>query len=310
MYLKQRKASTDPSLRSLLQKAARRGYSQVVEVTARRLNAIGDGTWLRSRAVVVTFEECWPLAQHLTLNRDPESRVAALAHVTRAVKQKDAAGLGALSFAYHEGDTSAVDHVPNAWAVRVVSEALERPVQFFSWATSQAPTKTSVDVIEAARRYLAAATWGWDKACILAGAFLAATGEVPTCDDGQPPDCDFPYWVALDKHTPDGKEVLRQLGIELGVSYRHLIWAGFYFESATVNSLSASPWFEAERAWRLKRAGLSLASGAELWSRVRSILPQRLHEAAQTLRKNAESTNQGQQGLFEVGGTPLGRQRT
>jgi hypothetical protein len=247
----------------------------------------------------VTFEECWPLAQSLVLNRDPESKVAALAQVTCAVKQKDAAGLGALAFAYHEGDRSTVEHVPNAWAVRVVSEALERPGPFFTWATSQAPTKIGADIIDAARRYLAAATWGWDKACILAGAFLAATGDIPACGDGPVPDCEFPYWVALDKHTPDGKEALRQLGIELGVSYRHLIWAGFYFESATVNSLSASPWFEAERAWRLKRAGLSPESGSELWSRVRSSLSQRLHEAAQGLRKNVELTRQGQQELLE-----------
>ena len=32
-----------------------------------------------------------------------------------------------------------------------------------------------------------------------------------------------PYWVALDKHTPQGKEALRRLGAALGVSYRQLM---------------------------------------------------------------------------------------
>src|SRR5262249_34282466 len=135
VFVKQRKASTDPCLRSLLQKAARRGYLGIVASTARTLNAIGDGTWLRSRAVGITFEECWPLASRLNLSRDPESKLAALAGVTGAVKHKDAAGLGALAFAYHEGDSSMVDVVPDEWGLRVVSEALKRPEPFFEWAT-------------------------------------------------------------------------------------------------------------------------------------------------------------------------------
>jgi hypothetical protein len=77
MFVKKRKDSTDPRLRSLLQKAVRRGHSAVVQNTARRLDAARDRTWLRSRAVVITFEECWPLAQQLSISTPFDSRLAA-----------------------------------------------------------------------------------------------------------------------------------------------------------------------------------------------------------------------------------------
>ena len=86
MFLKQRKASTDPRLRSLLQKAARRGYPRVAELVARRLYDNGDRTWLRSRSVVITFEECWPLAQRLALSKDPETKFAAIREVAPALR--------------------------------------------------------------------------------------------------------------------------------------------------------------------------------------------------------------------------------
>ena len=70
MFLKTPKASTDQRVRSLLQKAARRGYADVVELALTRLDRSGDKTWLRSRTVVITFEECWPLAAALSVTRE------------------------------------------------------------------------------------------------------------------------------------------------------------------------------------------------------------------------------------------------
>ena len=104
MYLKKPRTTTDPRLRSLLQKAVRRGASDIAGAAVHNLLTLGDQAWLRSRAVVITFEESWPLALGLTLTRDPISKVDALLRVSHAVKQKDAAGMGALAFALHEGD--------------------------------------------------------------------------------------------------------------------------------------------------------------------------------------------------------------
>ena len=289
MFLKKRKASTDPRLRSLLQKAARRGYPDVVELVARRLYDNGDRTWMRSRAVVITFEECWPLAQRLALSKEPESKFAALREVTSVVKQKDAAGLGALGFAYHEGDHSMVHIVPDPWALRMVSEAIDRPQAFFEWAASHSRSEASAKIVDSAKRYLAAATWGWDKACIIAGAFLAVTKSIPDLEMAPIHDTAFPFWVALDKHTPQGKVELRRLSAEFNLPYRHLIWSNFYFESAVVNSITESPWWNVEMKWRLHRAGLTLETGAALWKKVRIILRDRLAVEADNLRAIVES---------------------
>jgi len=288
MNLKPRKPSTDPSLRSLLQKAARRGFEEVVSATARRLLSIGDATWLRSRAVVVTFEECWPLAAQLAISRDPDSKVGALRAVTQSTKQKDAAGLGALAFAFSEGDRTTLQAVPDEWYVRMVSEALARPAAFFEWATKRAGEDSAVSIVAASQQYLPAATWGWDKACIIAGALLAVTSPVPQCSTAPSPSGLFPYWVALDKHTPDGKEILQEVATRLAVPYRHLIWSGFYFESASVNLLASSPWFEAERRWRFSRTGLTVDEAAELWERVRAPVAESLSERANALRDSIE----------------------
>lgn len=284
MFLKPPKASTDQRVRSLLQKAVRRGYTQVVERALVRLYASRDKTWLRSRTIVITFEECWPSGS-LSIDRELSSKRTALLKVAKAAKQKDAAGLGALAHAYKEGDQSMVDCIPDERSLRIVSEALGRPEAFFEWVLRQSKSQRSTDVIRSAQRYLPAATWQWDKACILAGALLASIGDVPAIEAADTPLEEFPYWVALDKHTPEGKVALREVAKQVNTSYRQLIWASFYFESARVNRLLSSPWWDAERTWRLRRAGLSWDTAEELWSRARPLMQQRLEAEAAALKK-------------------------
>jgi hypothetical protein len=289
MFLKSPKASTDQRVRSLLQKAARRGYAQVVELALTRLDASGDKTWLRSRAIVITFEECWPLAALLSIDRELSSKRTALLSVAKAAKQKDAAGLGALAYAYKEGDETVLDSAPDPAMLRAVSEALKHPDEFFKRVLGQSKAHRTADVIFASQKYLAAATWEWDKACILAGALLATVEDVSTIEATDVPRRDFPYWVALDKHTPEGKVALAEVAKEVNSSYRQLIWASFYCESAYVNQLLPSPWWNAERTWRLRRAGLSLNTAEELWSRVQPLVRQRLERGAASLKKFVET---------------------
>ena len=284
MFLKHPKASTDQRVRSLLQKAARRGYVKVVDSAIARLDASGDNTWLRSRAIVITFEECWPLAASLCIDRDLSTKRVALFSVTEATKNKDAAGLGALAHAYQEGDQSMVDCVPDRRALKIVSEALMRPEAFFEWVLSQSRSQQTTHIIRAARLYLPAATWPWDKACILAGALLSTIDNLPIIDPAPPPLEEFPYWVALDKHTPEGKVALGEIAKQVSSSYRQLIWASFYRESARVNRLMPSPWWDAERTWRLKRAGLSFDAAEALWSRARPLMHRRLEAGVAALK--------------------------
>jgi hypothetical protein len=249
------------------------------------LNRSGDKAWLRSRAVIITFEECWPLAASLKIDRELWSKREALLGVARATKQKDAAGLGALAHAYHEGSLSLEDVVPDQRTLRIVAEALGRPTEFFGWALGQAKSGQAADVIRSAQRYLPVATWPWDKACILAGALLATTVEMPTVTRAGPSAEEFPYWVALDKHTPEGKVALAEVAKQIRSPYRQLIWAGFYCESAQVNGLLPSPWWNAERTWRLGRAGLSWDAAEDLWARARPLIRQHLEAEATALKQ-------------------------
>lgn len=289
MFLKTPKASTDQRVRSLLQKAARRGYAEIVELALARLDRSAEKTWLRSRAIVITFEECWPLAASLSIERELSSKRAALLSVTKAAKQKDAAGLGALAHAYQEGNQSMLDCVPDRHTLRIVSEALRRPRGFFEWVLSQSRTQWATDVIRSAQRYLPAATWPWDKACILAGALLATIVDIPTVVSADRLSGEFPYWVALDKHTPEGKVALAAVAKQVNSSYRQLIWASFYCESACMNRVLPCPWWDAEKLWRLRCVGLSSDAAEELWSRARPLVRQRLEGEAASLKRFVET---------------------
>jgi hypothetical protein len=291
MFLKPPKSSTDPRLRSLLQKAARRGFIEVVDRALVLLEQRGDKTWLRSRAIVITFEECWLLASSLSIKPELASKRNAIVKVTRSIKQKDAAGLGALAYAYREGDRSMLDCVPDEQLLRYIGGALDRPSQFFNWLHGRSGTEESRHVIGAAEQYLAAATWQWDKACILAGALLSTCGTFAILEDPVKPQGDFPYWIAIDKHTPQGKTALKEVARRLSLSHRQLIWASFYFESARVNSLTSSPWWEAEKSWRLRRAGLTVDSAEKLWLRARDTVRECVLAEAESLQKMMEGVN-------------------
>jgi hypothetical protein len=180
----------------------------------------------------------------------------------------------------------------------MVSEALRRPSAFFEWAQAGCKSPAAQQIVDAARRYLAAATWGWDKACIIAGAFLATTVGVPESRKSSSGGGPFPYWVALDKHTPQGKEVFQEIARERSIPYRHLIWSSFYFESAKVNALAESPWWNAERAWRLTRAGLTTDAAEHLWEGLCAVIAERLRPEAEKLRRVVEGNGANQGSLF------------
>jgi hypothetical protein len=268
----------------------RRGFSQVVSRAAMRLNALGDTTWLRSRAAVITFEECWPLAQFLSLNREFSSKLDILLRVAKAAKQKDAAGLGALAYAYHEGDRSMLEEVPDKAALEMIAKALDQPKNFFDWVKRESKNQGSTEVIRAAHQYFPAATWQWDKACILAGALLSTMSDLPSVEPlEERVEDEFPYWTALDKHTTEGKAVLKEVAQKVKTQYRYLLWTSFYCESARVNKLLSSPWFEAEKMWRFRRTGLSSNAAEELWSRARPLIREQLETEALSLKKLVES---------------------
>lgn len=99
LLFKQVSPDTDQRLRSLLQKAVRRGYASLAWRVALDLQQQGDRAWLRQRIPVIVYEECWPLASNIEFPLKLPDAFRHLAKVARSEKAKDAAGLGSLAYA-------------------------------------------------------------------------------------------------------------------------------------------------------------------------------------------------------------------
>jgi hypothetical protein len=134
---------THQACRSLLQKAVRRGSIPLTHKIARHLQSIGDADWLKNRTAIITFEECWPLGTNLQLKADFEGLLAILTEVARAVKIKDAAGLGVLAYEFSDGDSSVLSGTPEDQHIRRVAEAIINPQDFWTWVT---PTHMMGDI--------------------------------------------------------------------------------------------------------------------------------------------------------------------
>ena len=141
LLFKQVSPDTDQRLRSLLQKAVRRGYASLAWRVALDLQQQGDRAWLRQRIPVIVYEECWPLASNIEFPLKLPDAFRHLAKVARSEKAKDAAGLGSLAYAYSQGDTS-IQAEPgiDSQALRTVAKGIERQ-KFWAWLEPQCERK-------------------------------------------------------------------------------------------------------------------------------------------------------------------------
>lgn len=257
-----------PLLRSLLQKAVRRGYANLVQEVICCLASRGDSAWLHARTGVIVFEECWTCAHFLN---DGIPSAVTLANIAAMRKNKDAAGLGSLAYAASEGDLYAIKKANDPIAVKIVAAALKRPDDFFKWAIAECNNEEQLAVVHASQRFISRASWPWDKAFMVAGAYLSCQGNVPKYQPSEHlPLNSFPYWVAVDKHTPQGRAALRRVSSDLDISLRILEWVSFYFESAVTNELTQSSWWGCESRWRFDSLGLTLEAAEDIWAKASS----------------------------------------
>src|SRR5262249_12510223 len=135
--------------------------------------------------------------------------------------------------------------------------------------------------------------WPWDRAFMQAAAYLAVMQALPVVARSETPNGAFPYWVALDKHTPAGKTALREGAKRLKLPARQGMWRSFYFESALVNDSSPSYWWTRETQWRLKQVGLTPEAAQTLWQTVRPVVADLLDTGANALRQHLENETHG-----------------
>lgn len=252
--------------RSLLQKAVRRGHTDLVLTTSALLESLSsrEKNWYRTRTAIITFEECWPLGSELIFNRKFHSKVAALIKVARTTKSRDAAGLGYLANALVEGDTAVLNGTSDDKHVKILANAIKRPDDFWQWITARKAADEQMALVENARRFRGEGM-PRDRAVILAAAYLAVTGGVPSGNQLPPADQAFPYWVAFDRHTTEGKLVLRDVARDLHIPPPQLEWTCFYFEGAKTNGEIQSKWWNRNCQRHFKKVGLPVEEAHLIW---------------------------------------------
>ena len=261
-----RRSKIEKRYRSLLQKAVRRGNIDLVFTTSAFLESLGskDKNWYRTRTAIITFEECWPLATELVFKKKFHSKVATLIRVTRAVKARDATGLGYLAYALARGDTSVLDDSPDDKAIKIVANAIQRPDDFWQWIAWQNISDSQKVLIDNATRFKNTGL-PHDKAVIQAAAYLTVTGDLIPVKEGPLADPKFPYWVALDNHTVEGRRALKDIARDLHISLPQLEWTFFYFEGAVTNEEHFSKWWDRFCQWYFKKIDLSAEEAHLLW---------------------------------------------
>ena len=228
---------THQNCRSLLQKVVRRGFVSLIPKVVNHLVEIDDLNWLRNRVRVITFEECWPLGSHIKAKLEVQEIIPILSEVAISKKQKDAAGLGALAYELSKGDGSVISDPIMDRPIQIIADAIKSPEEFWSLISRDAHDESILSFVDSAHSSYKHGGWPWDRAFMQAAAFLAVREGAPlvTRATNNWSENDFPYWVAIDKHTNEGKAAIRATAEKNNLNPRKIAWLFFYFASAVEN---------------------------------------------------------------------------
>jgi hypothetical protein len=283
---------TDQISRSLLQKAVRRGNTEVTKLAINCIIQNNDFDWLRKRLAVVTFEECWTYGLEVSYEKNEETVLNHYLKLASAVKNKEAAGLGSLAYSLSQGDMSVIQGNKEDKAIKIVAEAIKRPNDFWGWARKQELTESQNLLVDRADKGFRKAGWPWDRAFAQAAAYLAITTSIPTTQFVQPnASNEFPLWIGIDKHTREGKVAIREAAKRIGFNANKALWLAFYFESAKCNAIEDSFWWSKEIAWRMSKLELSLAEAMTTWERIKPIVVELLKEETYKLQDRIFKVN-------------------
>lgn len=279
------RSDTDTKFRSLLQKAVRRGNVDLVFTTSALLATLGrlEKMRFRTQAAAITFEECWPLGAKLVFNKKFHSKVAALVRVAQSVKARDATGLGYLAFALAEGDATVLRGDAEDRAVKIVARAVQRPDDFWQWTASEKKATDQKAFFQTAHRFRNAGT-SRDRAVVRAAAYLAVTAGIPPARLAPPSEQKFPFFITFDRHTPEGRRVLRDVARDLHIRLPQLEWTCFYFEGSAPNAAAPSQWWDRLCQWYFKKIDLPPSEAHLLWQPAKGQVMDGLAEDSRRLK--------------------------
>jgi hypothetical protein len=89
-------------------------------------------------------------------------------------------------------------------------------------------------------------------------------------------DLKFPFWIAFDGHTHEGRQALRDIARDLHIALPQLEWAFFYFEGALTNGEIPSKWWNRHCRWHFQKIDLPAEEAHLLWDPARIQLEEAL----------------------------------
>ncbi len=295
--------NTHQDCRSLLQKAVRRGESDLVVKVVDHLYEIGDINWLKQRVGVIIAEECWPLMGEWELPQKRDMQQTAsqeiLSQAAGYMKFKDAAGLGSLAYALSEGDNTVLNGSDDDTYIKHICAAIKNKDNYWKWIFSECSCDMTKRFVERAYVAYRKGGWPWDKAFIQASVYLVVMEGLPKLQLGIKKESKFPFWVALDRHTPQGKAVISKLAKETRFPWRQLNWVSFYCESGIVYNQVQSRWWNREVEWRLSKVGLSLDKAKSMWTEVRPSFIELLRDESERLEHHLNGSNNQTDSIYD-----------
>lgn len=245
----------------------------------------GQFEWVRKRLSVLVFEECWPFGVRASFEHDEQIILNQLQSLAGTIKNRNAAGLGSLAYAHSTGDRSVLIGGKEDIDIKIISAAIARPDIFWSQIRREALNRPSSSLIENAFLGFGMSEFPWDKVFMMAAAYLAAGAAIPETSFSETDSKkDFPFWVCIDMHTSEGTGAIKKSAMEISFDPEKALWLTFYMEGVRCNGIEASPWWERERAWRMKKLGLTPQSAGEIWDKLRPVLMKNLSAEAEELR--------------------------
>jgi len=223
------------------------------------------------------------MGAELVFNKKFHSKVAALIKVARSFKARDATGLGYLAYALSEGEKSVLNETVDDKPIKILAKANRHPDDFWKWIDRQPQTDVQRSLIQNAIKYRNTGS-ARDRSVLQAAACLAVTDMLPGIFQPAPINEIFPYWIAFDNHTREGRRVLSDVARDLHISLPQLEWAGFYFEGSQTNADIPSKWWERYCRWHFKKIGLPAEEAHLLWEPAKPQIMEALAEERRNLR--------------------------
>lgn len=291
---------------SLIQKAVRRGNEELVEKVFAYIFNKGQTKWLQDRLAVMAYEECWTYANELDYTAKNPKLLQQYKNLTTTIKNKNADGLADLAIKLHKGkNVSNVGGVKEQKAIKSVANAINNQLAFWDWIKKEDSYKKNKQRIDAAERDITRAAYDNDKVMMLAAAYLTVRYPIPKTQFTNPNnDSNFPYWIAVDKHTSIGKQIYSMACKNINLDYDHGKKLGFYLEGGNVNQITDSPFWDHIRDWQLEEMGYTLTEAQKDWDKLSQELRSMKWfnaEVQDTINKiNAKKKlNQGSLDLFD-----------